>query len=96
MSLAGNCISCAVIFFNISPVRSGGRQILGGGGEQSWADVGAEASESYPIPPTNKTGTSPVTKTVLYFEVDRPDAMTVLPFWVNKSPEGIRGGSMDP
>ena len=44
--------------------------------------MGAEASASYPIPPFNETGTGPVTKTVLLFEVDLPDAMTVLPPWV--------------
>ena len=57
--------------------------------ERSWADVGAEAMASYPIPPTKKTGTGPVAKTVLSFKVDRPDAMTVSPPWANESPEGI-------
>ena len=47
--------------------------------EQSRAEVGAEASASYLIPPSNKTGTGPVTKTALYFEVDCLDAMTVSP-----------------
>ena len=64
--------------------------------EQLRADVGAEASASYPIPPFNKTGTGPVTKTALYFEVDHLDTITVSPPWVNVSLEGIRGGSRDP
>ena len=57
--------------------------------ERSRANVVAEASASYPFPPTNKTGTCPVTNTTLSFEVDRPDAITVSLPWVNKSPEGI-------
>ena len=52
----------------------------------------AEVLASYPIPPTNETGTVPVTKNALSFEVDSPDAMTVLPPWVNVSPEGIKAG----
>ena len=47
------------------------------------AEVGAEVSVSYLIPPSNETGTSPVTKTALSFEVNRLDAMTVSPPWVN-------------
>ena len=58
--------------------------------------MGAEESDSYPIPLTNETGTGPVTKTALSFEVDRPDATNVLPPWANVSPEGIQGGSRDP
>ena len=63
--------------------------------ELSRADVGAEALASYPIPPTNETGTGPVTKTAFSFEVNRPDTMNVTPPWVNESPKGIQGGSRD-
>ena len=45
--------------------------------------MGAEGSASYLIPPSNETGTGPITKTALSFEVDRPDAMTVSPPWLN-------------
>ena len=45
--------------------------------------MGAEASVSFPIPPSNETGTGPVTKTEFYFEANRPDAMTMSPPWVN-------------
>ena len=51
--------------------------------ERLRAEVGAEASASYPIPPANKTGTSHVTNTALCFKVNHPDAMTVSPQWVN-------------
>ena len=51
--------------------------------KQSRAEVGVEASASYSILPSNETGTGPVTKTALCFEVDFPDAMTVSPPWVN-------------
>ena len=37
--------------------------------------MGAEASASYPIPPINETDTGPVTKTTLFFEVDRPECI---------------------
>ena len=47
--------------------------------KRSRAEVGAEASASYPIPPSNKTDTGHVTNTTLSFEVDRPDSMTVSP-----------------
>ena len=96
MSLAGNCTLYAGPFSEISPLCAAAVARSLKEDEQSRADVGAEASASYPIPPTNETGTGLITKTALYFEVDRPDAMTVLPPWVNESSEGIRGGSRDP
>ena len=83
MSLAGNCISYAYPFSYISPLCAAAIAISSEEDERSRADVGVEASESYPIPPTNDTGTSPVTKTALSFEVNRTDAMTVSPPWVN-------------
>ena len=82
MSLAGNCISYEGPFFNISPLCTAAVARSSEEDERSMADVRAEASVSYPIPPTNETGTGPVTKTALSLEVDRLFAMTVSPPWV--------------
>ena len=83
MSLAGNCISYAGTFSDISYLCAAAITISSEEDERSRADVGAEALASSPIPPTNETRTSPVTKTALSFKVNRPDAMPVLPPWVN-------------
>ena len=83
MSLAGNCILYAGPFYNISPLCAAAISRSSEEEEQSRDDVGAEASASSPIPPTNEIGTGTVTKTALPFEVDRPDAMNVSPPWVN-------------
>ena len=77
MSLAGNCNSGADIFFDISPLCAAVIARSLEDDEQSRADVGAEASASSPIRPTNETGTGPVTKTALSFEVNCPDEMDV-------------------
>ena len=71
MSLAGNCISYAGPFSDISPLCAVAISRSSEEDKQSKADVGAEASASSPIPLTNETGTDPVTKTVLFFEVNR-------------------------
>ena len=83
MLLAGNCISYAGPFSDISPICVAAIARSSEEEERSRADVGAEASASFPISPTKETGTSPVTKTTLFLEVDRPDTMTVSPLWVN-------------
>ena len=83
MSLAGNCISYAGPFSNIPPLFAAAITRSSREDERLTADVGAEASASSPIPPTNKTQTGTVTKTALSFEVNSLDAMTVSPPWVN-------------
>ena len=83
MLLAGNYISYAGPFSDISPLCAAAIARSLEEDKQSKSDVGAEASASSPTPPTNDTGTGPVTKTVLLFEVDCPDAMNVSPLWVN-------------
>ena len=71
MSLAGNCISYAGPFSDISPLCAVAIARSSEEKKQSKADVGVEASASSPIPLTNETRTGPVTKTVLFFEVNR-------------------------
>ena len=83
MSLAGNRISHADPFSNISPLCAAAITRSLDEDERSRADVGAEALASSTIPPTNETKTSPVTKTALSFKVNRLDAMNVSPPQVN-------------
>ena len=83
MSLAGKCISYAGPFSDIPPLCAAAIARSSEEEKRSRADVGAEASASSPIPPTEETGIGPVTKTALSFDVDRSYTMTVLPPWVN-------------
>ena len=79
MLLAGNCILYAGPFFDISSLFAAEIVRFSEEDYQSRANVGSEALTSSPIPPTKETGTGPVIKTALFFEVGCPDAMTVLP-----------------
>ena len=83
MSLTGNCISYAVPLSNISPLCAAVIARSSEEDERSRTDVGAEVLAPSSIPLTNETGTGPVTKTALSFEVICPDAMTVYPPWVS-------------
>ena len=69
MSLAGNYILYAGPFYDISPLCAAAIARSLEGDEQSRANVGAEALASSTIPPTNETGTGPVTKTILCFRL---------------------------